>query len=354
MFRSPHGDASQRVSENIMKQVPEIQVPTREEQLQVLRDTLAGNHAFGRLRGKFRQPMFGFVGDLIKQSDSRTAFKNSWHDTASDVAVIGSLLTKFHRDGWTHAAEELERALKFSEFLIEGESIPLEKTQPITIILLNPEKSIPLLAWVSRHNMDITNLMEDLSLDWDGKYHAIKKPEALREFLLLFPGILDRQTNGISKYKINDHIDNVIGTISAATRKGLDKSIQRWKVEKVGRVGGILRNVCFGFEMEQGEALALFTREEQKHLASWQCRIPACIDLYTYAYEWHMPVHFHSERIHHAVQHLSPIGASAGCSHELGVRVFTRVDGYLPYNNLIANNAHGPEYQFIHKIYLRF
>ncbi|MDD5726877.1 MAG: hypothetical protein PHC53_05795 [Patescibacteria group bacterium] len=309
-----------------MKQVPENQevtkdvVPTREEQLASLREKLAGHQAFGRLRGKLGDSTIYLLGKMIESAESPTSFCRDWDQFAADARVMGNMLAQFRRDGWSAAARALYGALK-TDTLIEGETVPLHKTVPITILVLDPERTFSMLRWIR------AGYYADLSAYHHRRDHVVQ-PELVSDLFEKFPSLRKHCDYFSTKFEFY-HGDALACAYRDDVRSGYADSLKPFqdKVTRLIMVWESYRNdqldvvnITFGyiFRAEQSEVLSFFSREEQASLATWQCRLPKVLEERLNR----VNVGLHPEAAHDDMVRTQPTLSSAGCSHGFGVRVF--------------------------------
>ncbi len=119
-------------------------IPSREEQLASLHNTLMGNQAFAACRGMTSRAF----ADITQKSDSPAAFCADWDIWIAKARVMGSLLVRFKRDGWKFAYDELQRALCDSRFIMTGETVPVESTSPYTVVMFDPRRTLLMIKWI--------------------------------------------------------------------------------------------------------------------------------------------------------------------------------------------------------------
>lgn len=137
------------------KRVPEVNVPSRDEQLDFLRKMLAGNRAFAACRGRLGG---GFPFDLIESSNSPSHFNAEWREMAGKVRIMGNQLAIFRRNGWNDAYEVLKNALTENSYLMPGETVPIQETTPFTLVILDPDKTFIFINWLINS--------DPLEIDW--------------------------------------------------------------------------------------------------------------------------------------------------------------------------------------------
>lgn len=310
-----------------MKQVPEkngqnVQPPSREEQLAALREKLAGHQAFRRLRGQLGDSTIYLLGTMIGSAESPTSFCRDWDQFAADTRIVGNLLAQFRRDGWEEAAKELESALKDRGRLIEGETSPLHETVPVTILILDPERTFSMLRWIrAGYNKDL--------FAYHYRHDQVMRPELVSDLFEKFPSLRKHSDYFSSKFEFY-HGDALSAAYSNDVRARYAKTLKPLQ-DKIARrlimVWDSYRNdqldvagIAFGyiFRAEQSEALSIFSREEQACIATWQCRLPKALEDRL----GQVNIGLHPEAAHNDMTRRQPTLSSAGCSHGFGARIF--------------------------------
>lgn len=122
---------------------------SREQQLELLFQKLAGNKSFRSLRGRFTEN----PGSLLSKTSSPSETLRYWDGLSKDIRVMLNLLAKFKRNGWTVAYSELLSALN-SSHVIEGEIIPVEDTTPMTAVIFDAGIALSLADWALTHTLE--------------------------------------------------------------------------------------------------------------------------------------------------------------------------------------------------------
>lgn len=269
-----------------MKRVPEGNANAEsEQQLQALLEKLEGNQAFGMCRGKLggiANIMKGFMED----NTSPTAALGKWDDFFGKARVMMNTLATLQRDGQNVAFNDLFAALTDQNFLFPGEVLPVEQTRPLTLVMLEPKKTIAFLRW----------LLED---HWDTLRPYVFAPEKERTELVTqlyaeFPSLEEQvrvfRNHGYEGKELRAayEIDVTSTFPEKALQKGmkLELVFQQWNdhIEGMGEIPFV-----YLFEMEQSEVLKLFSRKNQKRIATWRLDVPksvavASIGLHSLAY----------------------------------------------------------------------
>lgn len=303
------------------KQVPGQKKPvpalSREEQLRLLWQKLEGNKAFAAIRGGNASYL-----EIAKDSESPSQFRSRWRQCAGDAMVMGNVFSQMKRDGWKHAIEELQRALTIPGYLVEGESIPLDQTVPVTIVIMEFPKTLAMLTWVrAGHFYDLDDV-----LDGRADEHPLAKAlfdqfPSLREYSTVRRE--ERNYEGgdlIGAYcaDVANIFEGVVRRFPQGTRRlGVAYNTYNDRLEISKGHGGV-----FGFliHMDQKSVLKLFSREQQTRIATWQCRVPTELSGSN-----GFSVGFHPEKFHGDWQNKTTFFASHGCSHGYGAVILPTV-----------------------------
>jgi len=262
-----------------MKQVPEGTKVNRKQQLQLLRAKITGNQAFGACRGKFGQPIGQLTADWIKNSESPTQVLGQWDSFTGQARVMTNLLAQFRRDGMNIAHRELLKALNDSDYLLPGEKLPIEATRPITVLMLEPEKTLTFLRWLlESHWSSLRNY-----LAWKESQYA-KAPNELTEklytqFLMLEELAREHAKHPVEGFFEGKELCEAYATIASSFDPAILKNAMcgmglnwgQWNDHIEG-----IRHLAFlyMFDCEQSKVLKRFSRKDQKRIATWQINVP--------------------------------------------------------------------------------
>lgn len=302
------------------KQVPE-NVPSREEQLSSLRKELIGNSAFSGCRGKWNSD--GLL-DLVEKNDSPTQFCQKWDKFSGYFRIMGNLLAKYRRDGWQYAADALEKALRCSLNLLPGETIPLEMTEPVTIVMLDPERTLVLLNWLLESDpVTLNSFIRELS----GENPEMEVDIWTRKLFELFPSLVEKEHERIrlNKYPgselieaYSEHVLKKFPKIRTSSRLEFEHGQYSSHVEFWNNT------VAYAVLASQKEVLKMFSRDEQEMLATWSFNIPkdylqVCINAGEFrSTKISFDVGFYSENEHELWKKEFPMMVSNGFSNGLG------------------------------------
>lgn len=117
--------------------------------LTALHDTLTGSSAYARARRRATAGFAPFLDAMVQRhSRSPTQFRRDWEKLAADLGVVGHLLAKLRRDGHERAYKELLASLNDPTYLMAGERIAPDRTVPLTLVMLDPPRTLAILAWL--------------------------------------------------------------------------------------------------------------------------------------------------------------------------------------------------------------
>ena len=279
---SPRGTASEGIHMNVL--VPEGvpaklgQIPDRDEQLRILREMLIGNKAFGAMRaGRFNTSASRILGD----SETPSSFCDLWDKHHAHARVMGNMLAKFKRDGWNDAYNELKQALG-EAYVIEGETIPLEETTPVTVFMVEAELTIKLIRFC-------------LETDWRSVKKdpdIVRKNPVFEELCAAIPGMRKNFEHWVSLqfgsygnlnpfYHYRDVFLKDFGEQSARARDLVNLSfwqVSRWCGAHKQLNSELWMGVPCGFlavGKTQADILGGWSREEQSKVATWRLDIPS-------------------------------------------------------------------------------
>ena len=290
-----------------------------EKQLEILRDKLMGNQAFAVCRGKLGTPITGITSNLITETNSPTNFLDEWDEFFGKARVMTNLLAQFHREGMGVAYGELFAALQSKDHFFPGETVPIEKTRPVTLLMLEPTKTIVFLRWLlEEHWVTLRDYLywkdvEKISSSYGQK---VEQPSLLTKQLYEeFPTLEMLARKHLDEYEgaelSSAYRETITNTFSREILKNGDRAelvYSQWNdhVENVGRIPFL-----YMFDMEQSKVLKLFSREDQKRVATWQFHLPKVIALPIY-------IGLHPEEFHDDLEKVHPAFVSRGKSQGLG------------------------------------
>jgi hypothetical protein len=326
------------------KHVPEG-VVSKEQQFDALLQVLAGNHVFGRTRGQSHLPVGRVLEQMLDQADSPRDFCAMWDQFTGDLRVLGNMLAKHRREGWTFAEEELLAALWHENHVLPGETVPIHETTPITIFMLDPERMLTMIKWRLTGQDDELHAMTEkkecknplLQKLFDGfpsfeGYLRSMREESLALIAAVYRDVIERFP----------HYRKMSGRRLRIDRGENEDRLQPY-ANVLMKLFGAMENVAeysYGFLVfgEQDDVLRPFSRKQQKQVATWQLHVPSILiekaraKQEAFSKEWRhgdrMPLSrlqfgFFPEREYAHWVRMYPSLVSSGVSHGLGVIMAT-------------------------------
>lgn len=285
-----------------MEQVPEGKKRelSHEEQLAYLRAKLVGNRAFQKCKGQFSYSLDFLAKGIMEESDSPTNFLKRWDEMMAAVRVMLNLFQQLKRDGMSFASGILLNMLSNKSVYFPGEHFPEEETEPLTILMLEPEKTMSLIRLLFEMNEEAFRQFCEYERWWlfENKKFVEQKIK-----------------DSLAKAEIESGFKSIINSFSPAVVEFFNGGIGFHLRSELDFFDNLGINFSFGFRSEQSEVLKHFTREEQRRIATWQIRPPKD--------EVSSPISLgvHPEANHSKWQTFYPSFASFGVSHNLGVVV---------------------------------
>ena len=292
--------------------MPEDNKISSEQQLEILREKLMGNHAFAVCRGKLGSFISGKANKWITETDSPTSFLNKWDDFFGKVRVMTNLLAQFHRDGMKVAYDQLLRALESKTHFFPGETIPIEQTRPVTILMLEPKKTLIFLRWLLEEHWDTLRafvIWKDGETGHNVLGRKVEKPGQLTEQLYEeFPTLETLARKHFYEYEGQELALSYKQTVTDTFRRSVlskgrasELPYGEWNdhIEYVGHIPFV-----YVFEMEQSEVLKLFSRKDQSRITTWQFNVPKVLK--------HFYIGLHPEALHGPFEKSRPTFVSCG------------------------------------------
>ena len=261
------------------KHVPEG-VASKEEQLVSLLQSLLGHECFGRLRGKWGRSVREVIENLLDQADSPNDFCDLWDQFTADVRVVGNMLAKYRRDGWKFAEEEMLTALIYGgKHLLPGEKIPSQKTIPVTILMLDPERTLRMIHWVmGGGDMDMYYVMEKGEYKNPLVQKLFESFPSLKEYVGQFREV-DAALIAALYRDVMEHFPEYRDMQGRRLKLDADPERLSSFTNVLMKVWDEMQHVSvdsFGFVVfgKQDEVLRRFSRDKQKRIATWQLHLP--------------------------------------------------------------------------------
>lgn len=311
--------------------VPEVQGPS--DELEALALKLAGHQAFAECRGNIRS-IQNIFEDLVRKSKTPSEFREKFDVFFGKVRAMGVLLSRLRRDGRMLAYGELWKALTLDDFVLTHEAVPLDKTIPFTILMLEPVKTLVLAKWMAC--AQTYNLLRFV-----GKMPRVEAPVPgpgvrTSELFNVFPGLRDRvlknhERGGDNGAELHAEYSELLGNLekrlaSVAIPLASDHAGPLlFSADGGGSGANFSFPLAFMFvNMKQHEVLGLFSREQQTRVATWQLNIPTLIA--RGRLDW-TNVSLHPEADQPLAQKLMPSFTSVGVSHGYGAVMLTHSSG---------------------------
>jgi hypothetical protein len=303
------------------KQVPESskQNKDRNQQLAELQDKLRGNKIFRKFRGEHNYDIVETLDRILGRSDTPSEFIREWDVMSGDLRILGNLMATLKRDGKTDAFEALRNALINPTYTFPGETIPIEKTVSVTLVMFEPEKTLSMLQWLvqgywkqlynNESLLAVTMLRNFPSLrrameTTRSRYHGWELGYAYQIDVLRkvsVPKDFRPLHIGAGQYDDEMEIAPPFSSISINVESDAAEEIE------------CLCHFAFWVTADQGEVLSRFNREDQSHIATWQFHVhPTELDE---RIGW---IGLHPEAEHADYQHKYAYRSSAGVSQSLG------------------------------------
>ena len=293
------------------KQVPEvpqtIEVP-KERQIGDLISQLEMNATFRRHRGQLCHGA-QFLSKLASEAKSPAAFCKNWNALTGDLRILGNMMAKLSRDDREFALRELVGALSDPDHLFPGESHPIEKTVPVTLLMLDPARTLLMVKWILEcHWMDLANYIgEKRNLKIDGTFYRGKRREITEALFARFPSLEEEFEWRIQRGDLYEgpdllrshhrEVDEKYGHLQGNSPRFGGKKSRALAIELPQYNDHLeITGASFAYlvEADQKEVLSFFTREEQKTVATWQFRVlPESVD-----HRWDIRVGIHPEDEH--------------------------------------------------------
>jgi hypothetical protein len=258
-------------------------VPEGSVQTDSLREELLGNQVFGRVRGKLGVDVIGVVSAMVSQAKSPTEFCRLWDRFTGDVRVMGTKLAQFDRDDWATAQGVLAKALSVSDYMLPGETVPVQATTPVTVIMPDPERTLHMIRWICEgHWKDLDNWL-------DGKSQG---GSLVNRLFQLFPALehTSRERRQQRSYEGWDlcaafkrEVTDKLDILTAFPRsRPVTLAYRQFNnhLELNHEHGEEAPTMALAFIVvgEQGKVLSSFDRDTQgTKLASWQLHLPTAM-----------------------------------------------------------------------------
>jgi hypothetical protein len=310
-------------------------------------DKLVGNNTFASVRGRFRSINdLGIFGDILEQAKSPTDFCNNWDQLSADMRVIGNILACCKRDGFNEAAEEIKKALVDPTFMLPGETVPFDKTEPFTVVVFDFEKTLTMIRWIRCAHWDSLDIYLDEyygTLDKESLQNWISRTDykVTHELFKVFPTLL---SHACVRRKRKDHVGwDLLSSYRDYVLDDFD-IMQFFKISAYLTMAKdtfnpyleIFYNDAFGFLVREDQArvLSRFSRKQQKRISTWTVRLPVMLVDPFVTNQKGLFVGFHPEDNHGDFECNANAYPSQGCSNKYGVVAMDQ-----QYNDPLFNHA---------------
>ena len=333
-----------------------------QEQANLLREKLVGHKIFAKWRGKLQNGVLDFgIEEFIETSENLTQVKNKSSKTMGDLCVLFRILAQFKFNGDTVAFSEMENALKIKGYRMLGEDIPFEKTRPITVAIFKPNIMLKILQWMIRddHLYELDSFLEAPCLN-KAFLSEYQVKESTKSIVSMLPSLKSGCHKGRDFWNADLYAamySDIIGPFVSAKNEEL-RILHGWRTlyPSSNRACGVgapsmdqkkaceFSAVAYTFPGEQSEFLEMFTREEQKHIATWQLSVPTAV----WNSQGGLPlVGIHPESEHETWKKLQSQHCSKGVSAGLGMIMLpdNRYVGH--FNKAIAQDPEQKEIRAI-------
>jgi len=310
---------------------------SNEAQLAWLVEKLTGHPSFHALRGRLEQPAISFMIGHVAADGSRRASQEKFRQFTEDIILIQSIIAKLERDGWTYALKQLKLALTISGYLFPEETIPIDQTTHMLLIIPNAPQTLAVLQWAKEYMPSVTPSTV-----------ALGKAELLFPYLPSLSSILE-EIGGQWEDQKTIYID--IDHFSTAFSRAVNKDLSLPKRPKIHRSeGGFLfpSRVHSPYVDEYGwlipldrqkDFLSQIPRPDQDKLTTWHFHLPeAAIHGQFRGGTAHISIGIHPAEEHSHWQKTHPAFTSADTKEEHGAICWPHCESYLgdyPQDNLV-------------------
>ena len=338
----------------VMKTLPKVKACsklTKQEQLDKLLRDLTGHKVFGRVRGE----LGALPVDELLEKPSPSATRREFEKWCADRAVMLGLLATLQRDGHSFAFAELKKALENSDYVITGESISVEKTEPGVLIMPKPQETLLMTRWL------YTSTLAD-GISWNTKRCGLPDRgqcgSLTPQLLKAFPELVNLLTP-----PVQSHPDSPTKLLYPRLKEIQDKMREKKSREDVLGMfidPGISRLwynygsvALFIKGASQSDVLSEFNRDEQDSIATWKFDYPKTWsnDLYC---DWSSRpnrwIGFHPESEHEQWSKRWPAFTSRGCACGLGAVIMDQT----MFGELGEKDGIEPRYSIIEAPYPQY
>lgn len=294
------------------------------EEMRELLEKLAGNKAFQACRGRYGAPVNSLFTEV---AGNPSAFCREFDSTMASMRVMGNLLATLKRDGKVLAATELEQALTHEHVML-GETVPLEETAPMTLVVVEPERTFALMHWMLydqlwfemdqyiRHLDDGTNKPSQATLEIFKAFppleHAVRRRLKTNLTLEGEDVVEAFYDSVVMQFNIPESWGHVVPLYLAPNQTS---DVFHW-----GYGSDSSHPVAYCVWKDQKTVLGGVERKNQERIGTWRINLPTLISDIDGRI-----IAFHEESEHQTQTAHDPTLVSRGCQFGMGARVFTRV-----------------------------
>lgn len=309
------------------EQLPEGATVLESDQIEELKQELTGNVLFRKCRGKMGA-LVDVLEKLLEASNNPSELLGRYDELVAAGRVFASTLGKLKRERRLLAAKELLRALKDDSHFFWGEEIPLEETEPFTLVVVDPEK---VFAFARVCHQLAAHKLVGVSPD-TCPYFELQElfrawPKLAREMIAPWSGgddvwwadVCAEYIHGLSLHdsiirKFNEPPPSGVSHIVPLHLRNM--KLNQPRMSKEPEIGYLVRGT------DQATVLSWFSRAEQLTLTTWQLSLPR-----VWSENGFCNIHLglHPEKEHADLQKRFPMFTSKGVAAGYGVLVIADI-----------------------------
>jgi hypothetical protein len=296
----------------------------REEQLELLLNKLAGHKSFAFCRGNF----YSDPSIVLAKGRSPSETERLWDERSAHIAIMLSMLAKFQRDGLIVACDELRKAL-MGGYVIEKETIPLEHTTPVTVLMFEPSIVLPLIKWALMHTLE---QYKQFALQ---RHDLVNRDPELGSLYLQLPELeyhLSEWEN-VTNFSPNNLYNGLMFAFEPVFEgwlKDMESVLPyqayhfvKLRLHNCGQNQVLAAGHCFGVLLigeQQDKVLGAIPRDKQDQVATWRFDIPSVLLRKIEGGGGHSDFSFgfHPEDEHARWRNMYPSFVSRGFQHGYG------------------------------------
>ena len=312
------------------------------QQIEILLKILAGNTAFKTCRGRLNTQLAGLIKHVLDTEESPSEFLTTWKQFSTSVPEMIRLLEQFRIDGFNTAYDELLKALEFPGYILPYEVIPEEETEPVSVVLLDPRRTMIMLKWIIEgHWMDLQNYVARIDRGGHSGHGLGELCESVfKSFPNLEESVRRRMANngGCGPELCEEYRETILTTFSAGVMEKLGRAQAKRLQSDQFSDRLLIDNQRFVYIVRAGQSEVLwwFTKEELKHVAVWQIHLPKILSVNVKTF-----VGIHPEAMHGELRTVSPNLTSVDTSHGLGCIIAPTVMQSESFDTLYPSPRNG-------------